>query len=491
MAPARARRHTARHLNSGLFSRKLPLGTMLLCSAHVDALQPLTSVPHFSHTLQPAVGRAASGDSLLMALNASQRLLRRRPRIPRDILLARRDRVRVYYNDQDESPLAARLAEMMKVAPGLRQPSYRPTPWVARASKANFALATLRSRMGVLRQAVEPPLSGRFSPTADPDVVVEWSKDPLAYALPPDAPIVAFCHTITGSAAQTRWLMKYASQRGWRPCTFVRRGHGGPLHAPSFDLLGAVEDVKLQSAAAREAFPRSAFLALVGVSAGSAQVISDLGRHGETTPVGAAAAICPAWHVPTAFGSLGTTQPLAEKAMLRSAKATFLAKNEEILRGANPAAYDRCLEARSLPELMDAHAPFAMRDPSATAESYYAAHDPMADRHGVAVPTLLLNAADDFVCPVALARPDVIVEEQPGALLLVTRSGSHVAFNEGWLARGSFHMRIAFDFFDAAFATRPQQGPEQTGVVVPVRRIPGQMPPPGERPTMRVLNGRS
>ena len=56
-------------------------------------------------------------------------------------------------------------------------------------------------------------------------------------------------------------------------------------------------------------------------------------------------------------------------------------------------------------------------------QEYYAAHDPMADRHGVAIPTLLINAEDDFVCPVSLARPDVIVREQPGALLLVTRSG--------------------------------------------------------------------
>ena len=43
----------------------------------------------------------------------------------------------------------------------------------------------------------------------------------------------------------------------------------------------------------------------------------------------------------------------------------------------------------------------------------------------------MLNADDDFVCPAELAQPDVIVGEQPGALLLVTRSGSHVAFNEG------------------------------------------------------------
>ena len=47
-----------------------------------------------------------------------------------------------------------------------------------------------------------------------PDVVVEWAKDEAAVALPLDAPIVVFLHTITGTAAQTRWLMSGASARG-------------------------------------------------------------------------------------------------------------------------------------------------------------------------------------------------------------------------------------------------------------------------------------
>ena len=109
------------------------------------------------------------------------------------------------------------------------------------------------------------------------------------------------------------------------------------------------------------------------------------------------------------------------------------------------------------------------------------------------MPTLLINAEDDFVCPASLARPDIIVEEQPGALLLVTQSGSHVAFNEGWLGRGAFHMRLTFDFFDAAlkthFESEAQASPEASpsplapgtkGVVVPVQTAKAR-PPSGAR----------
>ena len=144
---------------------------------------------------------------------------------------APKDAVAVHWR-QDDSELSRRLAAMIDHTPSLAEPEFRPTPW-ARTSKANFALATLRSRLGVVRRKMEPPFLGRMSPTSDPDVSVEWSKDPVFSLLPRDAPIVIFLHTITGSAAQTRWLMKYASLRGWRSCCFVRRGHDRPLAGPS------------------------------------------------------------------------------------------------------------------------------------------------------------------------------------------------------------------------------------------------------------------
>ena len=287
--------------------------------------------------------------------------------------LGQQERVAVHWR-QDDSPLARRLSDMISVTPSLQAPIvWRPTPW-ARASKAQFALATVRSRLGAVRRSMEPPLTGRTTTCDDPDVTVEWTKDPVGYALPADAPIVIFLHTITGSAAQTRCLMKYASMRGWRSCTFVRRGHGGPLQSPSFNLLGSVEDVEQQLDAVRRAYPRAKFVAMAGVSAGSAQLISYLGRAGEATPVSAACAVCPAWDVRTAFSQIGAKQPVAERAMVASVKAKFLTgKNEKVLREWDAAAFDRCVAATSLPELIEAHAPFAMRDADATGESYYEA----------------------------------------------------------------------------------------------------------------------
>jgi len=225
----------------------------------------------------------------------------------------------------------------MSAKSSLSSPSYTVTPWL-RESRLNFGFATLRSRLGAIRRRMEPPFADRITSTEHPDVTIEWAKDPIGYALPAEAPIVIFLHTITGTAAQSRWLMKYASLRGWRSCTFVRRGHGGRLHAPSFDILGTIGDVQLQVAAVRRKFPNAKFLAMMGISAGSGQLLSYLGQAGDSTPIGVASGICPAWDTRTAFDSLHYTQPLAEKAILRNLKTIFLKKqNRALLRAWNRA----------------------------------------------------------------------------------------------------------------------------------------------------------
>jgi hypothetical protein len=348
---------------------------------------------------------------------------------------------------------------------------YKPTPW-ARSAKANFALALLRSRLGELRRRVEPPLVGRVTVCRDPDVTVEWAKDDAALALPADAPIVIFLHTITGSAAQTRWQMGQASRRGWRACTFVRRGHGaGKLQSPTFNLLGDPGDVEMQLTAVRREYP-NAFLGMVGVSAGSGLLISYLGRAGASTPVSAACAMCPAWDVSMAFDRLRKEQPATSKLMLANIKSRFIKRNERLLREWDPDATDACLAATSLPELLAAHAPFAMRTRGASASEYFTVHNPMEHRTGVAVPTLVLNAEDDFVCSARNIRPDIIVRDQPGSLLLVTRSGSHCAYNEGAFGLGSFHTRVSFDFLDGARAAARETAEKAVQPVEAMTELP-------------------
>ena len=68
---------------------------------------------------------------------------------------------------------------------------------------------------------------------------------------------------------------------------------------------------------------------------------------------------------------------------------------------------------------------------------------------GIVRPTLIINSEDDMVCLPENIREDVVLEHG-GALLLRTRRGSHIAFNEGLLGQGDYLSRVSMDFLESA-----------------------------------------
>ena len=62
--------------------------------------------------------------------------------------------IRDSWNTDASDALGRRLGQILDASPHLREPTYAPTPW-ARSSKANFLLATARSRLGALRRLAE------------------------------------------------------------------------------------------------------------------------------------------------------------------------------------------------------------------------------------------------------------------------------------------------------------------------------------------------
>lgn len=74
-----------------------------------------------------------------------------------------------------------------------------------------------------------------------------------------------------------------------------------PLTSPGFNVVGDAADTAAMVARVRARHPAAAFLAMVGVSAGSGLLVTYLGRHHATTPVQAAVALCPAYDIERAF----------------------------------------------------------------------------------------------------------------------------------------------------------------------------------------------
>ena len=80
-------------------------------------------------------------------------------------------------------------------------------------------------------------------------------------------------------------------------------------------------------------------------------------------------------------------------------------------------------------------------------EMYYDENNPMKFFTGNKKPCLVLNALDDFLCLKENIRYDV-KDQVHNYVLAITEHGSHIAYNEGWMAGGNFMWRVTLDFFE-------------------------------------------
>jgi len=283
------------------------------------------------------------------------------------------------------------------------------------------------------------------------EVSIDWADDERTKNLPSDAPILAILHTITGSSRQNCGFMSYASERGWRSCVLNRRGHSGmPLRViPHFSIMGNVDDTVVMVSRIREKFPHN-FIGLAGLSAGSGQVVSYIGREGEAVKANAAASLCPAWDISKAFGRLQTKYPRLDRYITQSVINLFIRepRNQPALSSMPAEVVSRAEKCTHLEELMGAAAPLAG---CRNLEHFYAENNPMRFYGGNRIPCLVLNALDDFLCLKENIRVD-LKDTIVNYVLYVTQYGSHVGYNEGWLATGNYMWRLTLDFFDTVRA---------------------------------------
>ena len=80
---------------------------------------------------------------------------------------------------------------------------------------------------------------------------------------------------------------------------------------PHFSIMGNVDDTVLMVDKMRERFPDN-FIGLAGVSAGSGQVVSYIGREGDQAKINVAASLCPAYDISSAFKKLHDNNPLLD-----------------------------------------------------------------------------------------------------------------------------------------------------------------------------------
>ena len=108
---------------------------------------------------------------------------------------------------------------IFQACPSLASPRYLPTLWAA-DTWANCGLF-------IAKQIYDKSCLRRDKYTREVLVLEDGGTVSIDYAECPEeildtAPIVIFLHTITGSAKETGYFMRYAVRRGWRTCVFNR-----------------------------------------------------------------------------------------------------------------------------------------------------------------------------------------------------------------------------------------------------------------------------
>ena len=323
----------------------------------------------------------------------------------------------------------------------LREP-YAPTPWLF---NAHLQLAWL-----LLCEIASPRLRYERTDTLRMRDGGTTALDWIGLDAAATTPTLVVLPSITGDAQSMRSMVRdLRRSTGWRVVVCTRRGHGDlELTAPVLNTMGCTDDLREQLARIREEFPNSPLYA-IGMSAGSAVLVRYLGEEGRHSLIRAGVAYCPGYDIGVAWKRV---PPVYNRLMSWRLKQYFLSRHARALK--HLGTYDACLATRDLAGFHEhAYEMAGCADPA----DYLARSNPMVVMKDIAVPVLIINAADDPMCVVANALDHVdTVRRVPDALLVRTARGSHCAFHEGWFAR-SWANRLMANYLLAAAEVGPDK----------------------------------
>jgi predicted alpha/beta-fold hydrolase len=275
-------------------------------------------------------------------------------------------------------------------------------------------------------------------------VSVQW----LGLDAPEETPVLVLLHTITGSGDGLRRFIAGVRERlGWVVAACNRRGHAGlELTAPRINTMGATDDLRRQLVAIEARRPAAALYG-VGVSAGSGLLVRYLGEEGAGAHFRAAVALCPAYDLRDAFRYAHRAY---DRYLTRKMVEFFLRRNKDALSHID--GYDDCVAATTMADFHDRLYPLAGFE---SREAFYLGSNPMEVARNVAVPVLVINAADDPVCVERNVNRHLEEMQRLSRMTLaVTRRGGHCGFFEGLRRSDSWSDRAIAEYLGAVHGMR-------------------------------------
>ena len=252
-------------------------------------------------------------------------------------------------------------------------------------------------------------------------IALDWGITGIR-TLHKSSPVLFVLPGLTGDASGATFICRLAVRNGFRPVVFNKRGHGAsPLTTPKLQSFGDPSDFRQAVKYVRGRFPSSKLTA-IGVSAGSAVLMSYLGEYGSSDYLTAAVALSPGYDAENLFSNC-LKQPYnffllygLKRLLSRHAQALSKAVDIDLAMGSQTMAK---FEENMYCKL------YGYKD----MEQYWEKNNPMRDIDDVTTPVLCINSTDDPVC-VKENIPTDIFELYPNFMLATTDHGGHCGFLE-------------------------------------------------------------
>ena len=252
-------------------------------------------------------------------------------------------------------------------------------------------------------------------------VALDWGEVD-ASKVNKSSPVIIILPDLTGDAASMSFACLRASNKGFRPVVFNKRGHGGtPLTTPKLQSFGDPNDLRQVVKYVRSLYPLSRVVAL-GSSAGSGLLMSYLGEYGSSSYLSACVCISPGYDVTDLF-----QQPVKWPYgfLLLTSLKRLLWRHAKAL--SNTVDVVSALHSRTLSEF-DEHV-YCKIYKISDLDTYWDRNNPMRDIDDVCCPVLCISSLDDPIC-VRKNIPVDLFTMYPNFILATTEYGGHCGFIE-------------------------------------------------------------
>ena len=320
---------------------------------------------------------------------------------------------------------------------------YRPTPWIF-----NGHLMTI---LGALLRPLLPMSFERIPLTVDSTggtIAMDWHTRPYR-----GQPILLILHGLTGGSNHPyiRWLVSAVSSRLDLCCVVAHaRGCGrSKLTSPMSFSAANTDDVRAALKYLRLLVGDETPIFAIGYSLGAGILTKFLGEEGSQCSLQGAFVCC------ASFDMHLTTKNLERWLHLRlyNRQLTknllkYLRQHEEHFTKSNSTLnFNNIYQSRTVRDY-DRHVVVPMhgfRD----VEHYYTEASSNKWLKHIRIPTLVLNAMDDPICPVS-GLPNDDASNNPYIITVKTLEGGHVSHLQGWWPKSfSYDNQVAVEYFRA------------------------------------------